>query len=148
MHFSLVTGTPHLKDKQVDWVFGSYIGNPYKFDEAVESVVLDLLYEARDVEQFVTDQQSIDEWFDAETKGLTHVAKVELKKRWGTSKKYCSRSRLEKLYLILSRILKKPRLSTGRECNVGIFKHVSYELFKQWIQRCAIITSYEPHHGV
>ena len=50
-------------------------------------MVLDLLYEARDVEQFVTDQQSIDEWFDAETRGLTDVAKVELKKRWGTMQK-------------------------------------------------------------
>ena len=85
------TGTPLLKkDKQKSIeVFGPYIGNPYKFDEAVEDgVVLDLLYEARDVEQFVTDQQSIDEWFDAETKGLTDVAKVELKKRWGTMQKY------------------------------------------------------------
>lgn len=57
------TGTPLLKkDKQKSIeVFGPYIGNPYKFDEAVEDgVVLDLLYEARDVEQFVTDQQSID----------------------------------------------------------------------------------------
>ena len=50
-------------------------------------MVLDLLYEARDVEQFVTDQQSIDQWFEAETKGLTDVAKVELKKRWGTMQK-------------------------------------------------------------
>ena len=77
------TGTPLLKkDKQKSIeIFGPYIGNPYKFDEAVEDgVVLDLLYEARDVEQFITDQQSIDEWFDAETKGLTDVAKIELKK--------------------------------------------------------------------
>ena len=80
------TGTPLLKkDKQKSIeIFGPYIGNPYKFDEAVEDgVVLDLLYEARDVEQFVTDQQSIDEWFDAETRGLNDVAKVELKKALG-----------------------------------------------------------------
>ena len=80
------TGTPLLKkDKQKSIeIFGPYIGNPYKFDEAVaDGVVLDLLYEARDVEQFVTDQQSIDEWFEAETRGLTDVAKVELKKTLG-----------------------------------------------------------------
>ena len=76
------TGTPLLKKdkKKSIEIFGPYI-DKYKFDEAVEDgVVLDLLYEARDVEQFVTDQQSIDEWFDAETKGLTDVAKVELKR--------------------------------------------------------------------
>ena len=84
------TGTPLLKkDKQKSIeIFGPYIGNPYKFDEAVEDgVVLDLLYEARDVRAVVTDQQSIDEWFDAETRGLTDVAKVELKKRWEPCKK-------------------------------------------------------------
>lgn len=45
------------KDKQKSIeVFGSYIGNFYKFDEVVEDgVVLDLLYEVCDVEQFVID---------------------------------------------------------------------------------------------
>jgi type I site-specific restriction-modification system R (restriction) subunit len=43
---------PLLKDKQKSIeIFRPYIGNPYKFDEAVEDgVVLDLLYEARDVD--------------------------------------------------------------------------------------------------
>ena len=112
------TGTPLLKkDKQKSIeVFGSYIGNPYKFDEAVEDgVVLDLLYEARDVEQFVTDQQSIDEWFDAETKGLTDTAKIELKKRWGTMQKVLgSKSRLEKIVFDIIKDFKiQPRLSKG-----------------------------------
>ena len=152
------TGTPLLKkDKQKSIeVFGPYIGNPYKFDEAVEDgVVLDLLYEARDVEQFVTDQQSIDEWFDAETKGLTDVAKVELKKRWGTMQKVLgSRSRLEKIVFDIIKDFKvKPRLSTG-EGNAmlvsgSVFQACKYyELFQNsQFKECAIITSYEPHHG-
>ena len=112
------TGTPLLKkDKQKSIeIFGLYIGDPYKFDEAVaDGVVLDLLYEARDVEQFVTDQQSIDQWFEAETKGLTDVAKVELKKRWGTMQKVLgSKSRLEKIVFDIIKDFKvKPRLSTG-----------------------------------
>ncbi len=112
------TGTPLLKkDKQKSIeIFGPYIGNPYKFDEAVaDGVVLDLLYEARDVEQFVTDQQSIDQWFEAETRGLTDVAKVELKKRWGTMQKVLgSKSRLEKIVFDIIKDFKvKPRLSTG-----------------------------------
>jgi type I restriction enzyme R subunit len=48
------TGTPLLK-QDID-VFGSYI-HTYKFDEAVaDKVVLDLRYEARNVEQNLTSQ--------------------------------------------------------------------------------------------
>jgi type I restriction enzyme, R subunit len=152
------TGTPLLKkDKQKSIeVFGPYIGNPYKFDEAVEDgVVLDLLYEARDVEQFVTDQDKIDEWFDAKTKGLTDVAKVELKKRWGTMQKVLgSKSRLEKIVFdIIHDFDVKPRLSTGEGNAMLVSGSVYqackyYELFQRaGFKKCAIITSYQPHHG-
>lgn len=53
------TGTPLLKkDKQKSIeVFGRYI-HTYKFDEAVkDKVVLDLRYEARDIDQHVTSQK-------------------------------------------------------------------------------------------
>ena len=152
------TGTPLLKkDKQKSIeIFGPYIGNPYKFDEAVEDgVVLDLLYEARDVEQFVTDQQSIDDWFEAETKGLNDVAKVELKKRWGTMQKVLgSKSRLEKIVFDIIKDFKiKPRLSTGEGNAMLVSGSVYqackyYELFQNaGFKECAIITSYEPHHS-
>jgi|SRR5690625_2069134 len=77
-------------------VFGPYI-HTYKFDEAVDdNVVLDLRYEARDIDQRITDQDSIDEWFEAETRGLNDLAKIELKKRWGTLKQVLSsKSRLD-----------------------------------------------------
>ena len=152
------TGTPLLKkDKQKSIeIFGPYIGNPYKFDEAVaDGVVLDLFYEARDVEQFVTDQQSIDQWFEAETKGLTDVAKVELKKRWGTMQKVLgSKSRLEKIVFDIIKDFKvKPRLSTGEGNAMLVSGSVLqackyYELFQhRGFKECAIITSYEPHYG-
>lgn len=152
------TGTPLLKkDKQKSIeVFGPYIGNPYKFDEAVEDgVVLDLLYEARDVEQFVTDQQSIDEWFDAETRGLTDVAKVQLKKHWGTLQKVLgSKHRLEKIVFDIIKDFKvKPRLSTG-EGNAMLVSGSVYQACKYYeifqangFKECAIITSYQPHHA-
>lgn len=151
------TGTPLLKkDKQKSIeIFGPYIGNPYKFDEAVsDGVVLDLLYEARDVEQFVTDQQSIDEWFEAETKGLTDVAKIELKKRWGTMQKVLgSKSRLEKIVFDIIKDFKvKPRLSTGEGNAMLVSGSVYqackyYELFQNsGFKECAIITSYQPTH--
>jgi type I restriction enzyme R subunit len=152
------TGTPLLKkDKQKSIeVFGPYIGDPYKFDEAVEDgVVLDLLYEARDVEQFITDQQSIDQWFEAETKGLTDVAKVQLKQKWGTMQKVLgSKSRLEKIVFDIVKDFKvKPRLSTGEGNAMLVSGSVYqackyYELFQNaGFKNCAIITSYQPHHG-
>ncbi len=65
------TGTPLLKaDKQKSIeVFGRYI-HTYKFDQAVrEGVVLDLRYEARDIDQKLTNKAKIDQWFEAKTKG-------------------------------------------------------------------------------
>ena len=60
------TGTPLLKaDKQKSIeVFGRYI-HTYKFSEGVEDgVVLDLVYEARDIEQKLGSQDKIDAWFE------------------------------------------------------------------------------------
>ncbi len=79
------TGTPLLKqDKQKSIeVFGSYI-HTYKFDEAVvDGVVLDLRYEARDIDQHLTSPQKIDQWFEAKTRGLSDIAKMQLKQKWG-----------------------------------------------------------------
>ncbi|MEX6778011.1 MULTISPECIES: type I restriction endonuclease subunit R [Limnospira] len=77
------TGTPLLKeDKQRSMeVFGDYI-HTYKFNEAVrDGVVLDLRYEARDIDQTLTSPQKIDQWFEAKTRGLSELAKTELKKK-------------------------------------------------------------------
>lgn len=91
------TGTPLLKvdrQKSIE-IFGSYI-HTYKFDEAVrDNVILDLRYEARDVDQFITSQDKIDKWFEAQTKGLTEYAKMQLKQRWGTLQSVLS-SQLQK----------------------------------------------------
>ncbi len=94
------TGTPLLKtDKQMSLeVFGRYI-HTYKYDEAVaDKVVLDLRYEARDIDQEITSQKKIDQWFEAKTKGLNDVARAQLKKRWGTMQTiFSSKSRLERI---------------------------------------------------
>ena len=66
------TGTPLLKsDKQRSVeTFGPYI-HAYKYDEAVrDGVVLDLRYEARDIDQNITSQARIDQWFDSKTSGF------------------------------------------------------------------------------
>jgi len=79
------TGTPLLKkDKQTSLeIFGKYI-HTYKFNEAVEDeVILDLIYEARDIDQKIFSPDRIDAWFDSKTKGLNDFQKSELKKKWG-----------------------------------------------------------------
>ena len=113
------TGTPLLKaDKQKSIeVFGRYI-HTYKFDEAVkDKVVLDLRYEARDIDQNITSQEKIDQWFEAKTNGLNDLAQGQLKKRWGTMQKVLSvaRSRLEKIVAdILLDMETSDRLKSGR----------------------------------
>ncbi|MDH2242825.1 HsdR family type I site-specific deoxyribonuclease [Pseudomonas sp. GD03909] len=149
------TGTPLLKaDKQKSIeVFGRYI-HTYKFDEAVaDGVVLDLRYEARDIDQNITSQQKIDQWFEAKTKGLNDLAKAQLKQRWGTLQKVLSsQSRLEKIVAdILLDMATRHRLADGRGnamlVTSSIFEACKcYELFcKAGLgDKCAIVTSYKP----
>lgn len=149
------TGTPLLKtDKQKSIeVFGRYI-HTYKFDEAVkDGVVLDLRYEARDIDQRITSQAKIDQWFDAKTKGLNDLAKAELKKRWGTMKKVLScQDRLEKIVAdVLMDMATRDRLKSGRGNALLISGSIYqackfYELFDKTDLRgkCAIVTSYKP----
>ncbi len=89
------TGTPLLKADRARSIetFGPYI-HTYKYDEAVlDGVVLDLRYEARDIDQELTSQAKIDQWFDAKTAGLTDLAKAQLKQRWGTMRRVLSSPR-------------------------------------------------------
>ena len=109
-------GDDLLGDAYEYLIFGRYI-HTYKFDEAVrDGVVLDLRYEARDIDQNITSQAKIDQWFDAKTKGLTDLAKAQLKQRWGTLRKVLSsQSRLQKIVGdILMDMSIRPRLMSGR----------------------------------
>jgi type I restriction enzyme R subunit len=149
------TGTPLLKaDKQTSLeVFGPYI-HTYKFNEAVaDGVVLDLRYEARDIDQNVTSQAKIDQWFDLKTKGLNDLAKAQLKQRWGTMKKVLSsQSRLEKIVGdILMDMELKDRLKSGHGNAMLVSSSIYqackfYELFDKTnlAGKCAIVTSYKP----
>jgi type I restriction enzyme, R subunit len=151
------TGTPLLKTdkrKSIE-VFGRYI-HTYKFDEAVkDKVILDLLYEARDIDQRITSQTKIDQWFEAKTKGLTDLAKAQLKQRWGTMKKVLSsQSRLEQIVAdVLMDMETRDRFVSGRGnallVSGSIYQACKlYELFdKTDLEgKCAIITSYNPSH--
>ena len=149
------TGTPLLKaDKQSSIeTFGPYI-HTYRYDEAVrDGVVLDLRYEARDIDQNLTSETRIDQWFELKTRGLTDVAKAQLKQRWGTMRKVLSsRERLEK---IVADILLDMELRDRLKCGRGNAMLVSgsiysacrlFEMFQQTdlAGKCGIVTSYKP----
>lgn len=149
------TGTPLMKKdkKKSIEVFGSYI-HTYKFDEAVaDGVVLDLRYEARDIDQNITSQKKVDEWFEAKTRGLSRLAKIQLKQKWGTMQKVLSsKSRLQQIVNdILLDMDTKPRLMDGYGNAMLVCSSVyqackAYEMFSQTdlAGKVAIVTSFQP----
>ena len=149
------TGTPLLKgDKQRSIeTFGPYI-HTYKYDEAVEdNVVLDLRYEARDIDQDLSSPEKIDEWFNNKTRGLTDTAKAQLRQRWSTMQNVLSSSeRLNKIVAdIVLDMAKIDRLKSGRGNAMlvadSIYSACRYfQLFQETPLKgkCAIVTSYRP----
>ena len=149
------TGTPLLKKdaKTSLEVFGGYI-HTYKFSEGVEDgVVLDLVYEARDIDQHLGSEDRIDAWFEAKTRGLNDWQKDELKKKWGTMQiVLSSRSRMERVVSdIVFDFSVKPRLSNERGNALlvasSIFEACKYfTLFQKtpFRGKCAVVTSYNP----
>lgn len=148
------TGTPLLKrdKKSTLEVFGPYI-HTYKFNEGVvDGVVLDLRYEARDVDQDLSSEAKVDQWFDSRTAGLSENAKDKLKASWSTlNKLYSSKDRLGKIVTdIIFDMQTKPRLKQDRGTAMlvagSIYQACRYwELFQMsGFKRCAVVTSYEP----
>jgi type I restriction enzyme R subunit len=149
------TGTPLLKqDKQTSFeVFGGYI-HTYKFSEGVvDGVVLDLVYEARDIDQRLGSKDKIDAWFEAKTRGLNEWQKAALREQWGTMQNVLSsRSRMERVMQdIVFDFGVKPRLSNQRGNAIlvasSIYEACKYfELFQKTVfkGKCAVVTSYNP----
>ena len=149
------TGTPLLKEDKRRSIeaFGPYI-HAYKYDEAVgDGVVLDLRYEARDIDQNITSQSKIDQWFEAKTKGLNDVAKARLKQRWGTMQRVMgSQDRLARIVDdILMDMATRDRLQSGRGNALLVSASIysacrSFDMFQQQglASNCAIVTSYRP----
>jgi len=149
------TGTPLLaKDKATSLeVFGGYI-HTYKFSEGVEDeVVLDLVYEARDIDQRLTSQESVDEWFELVSKDLNDWQKAELKNQWGTLQLVLSsESRMRKVIQDIIRDFKKRRRLNDGRGNAILVASSIYEACKYFglLQKtpfkgkCAVVTSYNP----
>ena len=149
------TGTPLLKSDKPRSIetFGPYI-HTYKYDEAIrDKVVLDLRYEARDIDQHLTSEEKIDQWFDLKTQGLSDLAKAQLQQRWGTMRKVTSsRDRIDRIVDdILMDMETRDRLKSGRgnAMLVSDSIYAACRFFQRFNDtdmkgRCAIVTSYEP----
>ncbi len=116
-------------------------------------MVLDLRYEARDIDQNITSQAKIDQWFEIKTKGLTDLAKAQVKQRWGTMKKVLSaQDRLQKIVAdILMDMETRDRLQSGHGNAMLVSGSIYsacrfFEMFQKagLGGKCAIITSYKP----
>ena len=154
------TGTPLLSsDKKTSLeVFGTNI-HTYKHDEAVDDdVVLDLVYEARDIDQDIHDHEDIDEWFELKTKGLNQWQTNELKSRWATLKEVLSsKSRQGRIVRdIVMDFSRTARLSDSRGNAMLVASSIFeacryYKLFQDGATglrgKCAIVTSYDPKAG-
>lgn len=154
------TGTPLLKKDKKTTVetFGKYI-HTYLFDEAVDDgVVLDLVYEAKDINQEITSPEKVEKWFKVKTKGLNDFQKAEVKKKWGTMKNLLSsRSRMQKIVAdIVFDFETKVRLSSEKGNAMLVANSIYeaceyYKLFQNTNSslkdRVAIVTSYNPYHG-
>lgn len=152
------TGTPLLKkDKATSLeVFGGYI-HTYKFSEGVEDkVVLDLVYEARDIDQRISSQERVDQWFETKTAHLNPWQQRELKRQWGTLQNVLSsKSRMSRIVTdIIFDFSMNPRLVSQRGNAIlvasSIYEACRYfELFQgtELMGKCAVITSYDPKAG-
>ncbi|MDE0604798.1 MAG: HsdR family type I site-specific deoxyribonuclease [bacterium] len=152
------TGTPLLKaDKQRSIeTFGRYI-HTYKYDEAVDDgVVLDLRYEARDIDQDITSEARINQWFEAKTKGLSDLAQAQLRQRWGTMRSVTSSlPRIRNIAAdILMDMATRDRLQSGRGNALLVSNSVyaACRFFEEFRETelngsCAIVTSYKPAVG-
>lgn len=152
------TGTPLLKNDKKRITsnenFGPFI-HAYKFDEAVrDGVVLDLRYEARDVEQRIPDGMTLDQLFEnyANDRHLRQDKKEQLQKRWANySALFSARDRIRKIVMDICRDMEiRKGLKDGWAnamlvCD-GIYS--AFRFYDEFVQRgfkgkCAVVTSYD-----
>ncbi len=115
--------------------------------------MLDLVYEARGIDQRLGSEDKIDAWFAAKTKALNDWQKAALREQWGTMQNVLSsRSRRERVAQdIIFDFSVKPRLSNERGNAIlvasSIYEACKYfELFQKtpFKGKCAVVTSYNP----
>ncbi|MBP5227155.1 MAG: HsdR family type I site-specific deoxyribonuclease [Kiritimatiellae bacterium] len=151
------TGTPLLKSEKRTLTscanFGPFI-HTYKFDEAVaDGVVLDLRYEARDVEQNLAEGATFDALFEHKTQNLAPARKEELKKRWARMQHlFSAKERIQRIVTDICMDMGiKPALREGWGNAMLVCESV-YQAYRFWALfndelsplkgHCAVVTSY------
>ncbi|MBQ9430562.1 MAG: DEAD/DEAH box helicase family protein [Kiritimatiellae bacterium] len=151
------TGTPLLKSEKGTLTsyanFGPFI-HTYKFDEAVaDGVVLDLRYEARDVEQNLAEDARFDDQFEFKTRNLLPSKKEELKKRWAHMQHiFSAKDRVQRIVNDICMDMDiKPALREGWGNAMLVCESV-YQAYRFWSLfsdemsllkgHCAVVTSY------
>ncbi len=125
--------------------------------EAVDDhVILDLQYEARDVDQVVSNKQKLDAKLDELLRGVAEEHQRSIKNRWATLEKvYSSAERIER---IANSILDDMSIYPLNQdwCNAILVAgsiYSAYKYYKYFQQtsgnhllrdRCAVVTSYIP----
>ncbi|MCC8114946.1 MAG: HsdR family type I site-specific deoxyribonuclease [Bacteroidales bacterium] len=136
--------------------FGEFI-HKYLHKEAVDDkVILDLQYEARDVEQQIPNQEKLNEKKEQLLSGVTEENKKAVEDRWATLKNvYSCSERIERIgYSILDDMAQYPLSEDW--CNAMLVAgdiqsaYRYYEFFtknsgNQFLKgKCAVVTSYTP----
>lgn len=150
------TGTPLLRKQKSRLTsrenFGNYI-HTYTFKEAVEdNVVLDLRYEAREVEQELGDEEAVDALFENLSRPLSPKAKEELKRRWAVMKNlFSSKDRICRIVAdIVKDMILKPALCHGWG-NAMLVCESIYQAFRYWEAfqatplrgHCSVVSSFD-----
>lgn len=161
------TGTPLLKDEKKHGYeafknasevrFGKFI-HTYLHKEAVDDgVILDLQYEARDVEQRLDCGNLLDARFDSISSGLAPERVKELKDRWATLEKvYSANERIERIGYSILDDMSANALLREDWCNAMLVADSIYSAYKYYDffqnrcsntalkDRCAVVTSFCP----
>ena len=95
--------------------------------------MLDLRYEARDIDQDLSSKEKVDLWFESKTAGLTEQAKTQLKQSWTSMNKlYSARQRLEKIASdIIFDMSLRSRLKNDRGTALLVANSI-YEACRYW----------------
>lgn len=173
------TGTPLLKEEKekakkeqkdtfdkiknvTEYRIGPFI-HKYLHKQAVkDKVILDLEYEARDVEQIITDEEELENKKNEITQNLSKERKQLIEDRWATLEKvYSSKERIERIgYSILNDVEKETGLLHHNWCNAMLVAGDIYSAYRYYDffqnnnsnttlrNRCAVVTSFIPNDDV
>lgn len=136
--------------------FGEFI-HKYLHKEAVDDkVILDLQYEARDVEQDIINKEKLDNELNSKLKDVAEENRKNIENRWATLEKvYSSKERIERISNSIIDDMSKSPLNQSW-CNAMLVAGDIYSAYKYYDyfqhksdnkslqNKCAVVTSYNP----